>query len=124
VDAACAPSSPGYVAGLKIFAGHGTGSRCCANHAAGNWDSFGAPNGQNLYGYIGALGTKYSLLDVGFHIVIGNGPGGRPESVRLQRGPPGLANIYNTPLSCACIGARCPKLAGGPLQPRQQRPPA
>jgi hypothetical protein len=31
-----------------------------ANHAAGNWDSFGAQNAQNLYGYIGTLGTKYS----------------------------------------------------------------
>src|SRR5208282_1729997 len=50
-----------------------------ANSAAGNWDSFGAQNAQNLYGYIGALGTKYSLLMWDFNIVIGNsgswGPG-------------------------------------------------
>ena len=31
-----------------------------ANHAAGNWDSYGAQNGQNMYAYIGALGTKWS----------------------------------------------------------------
>ena len=50
-----------------------------ANHAAGNWDSFGAQNGQNLYGYIGTQGTKYSLLMWDFNIVFGNssswGPG-------------------------------------------------
>ena len=48
---------------LRVFA---------ANHAAGNWDSFGAQNAQNLYGYIGTQGTKYSLLMWDYNIVIGN----------------------------------------------------
>ena len=47
-------------------------------------------NGQNLYGYIGTLGTKYSLLMWDFNIVIGNSGswGAGPEFVR-----PSMARI-------------------------------
>ena len=70
-----------------------------ANHAAGNWDSFGAQNAQNLYGYIGTLGTKYSLLMWDFNIVIGNsgswGPGQNLFTLNSQ--DPNMAAIYNNP---------------------------
>ena len=80
VDAANNSGSPSYVANLENIADMENWMRVfAANHAAGNWDSFGAQNAQNLYGYIGTLGTKYSLLMWDFNIVIGNsgswGPG-------------------------------------------------
>src|SRR5208283_2571894 len=33
-----------------------------ANYEAGDWDTLGAQTGQNVYGYIGSLGTKLTLL--------------------------------------------------------------
>ena len=61
VDAASSYGTPGYVANMQNLADMENWMRVfAANHAAGNWDSYGAQNGQNLYGYIGALGTKYS----------------------------------------------------------------
>ena len=72
-----------------------------ANHAAGNWDSFGAQNGQNLYGYTGTLGTKYSLLMWDFNIVFGNQRffmGTGAEFIRRQCADSYLRNIYNTPV--------------------------
>ncbi len=67
VDAANSSGTPNYVANMENIANMENWMRVfAANHAAGNWDSFGAQNGQNLYGYIGAQGTKYSLVDVGF----------------------------------------------------------
>ncbi len=43
-----------------------------ANHAAGNWDSFGAQNGQNLYGYTSARWEPSdSLMMWDYNIVFG-----------------------------------------------------
>ena len=80
IDAANSSSSPNYVANLENMANMENWMRVfAANHAAGNWDSFGAQNAQNLYGYIGTQGTKYSLMMWDYNIVIGNsgswGPG-------------------------------------------------
>jgi hypothetical protein len=73
IDAANSSASPNYVANMENIANMENWMRVfAANHAAGNWDSFGAQNAQNLYGYIGALGTKYSLLMWDFNVVIGN----------------------------------------------------
>ena len=66
VDAANSSASPNFVANMENMANMENWMRVfAANHAAGNWDCFGAQNAQNLYGYIGTLGTKYSLADVG-----------------------------------------------------------
>ena len=80
IDAANSYNMPNYVANMESFADLDNWMRVfAANHAAGNWDSFGAVNAQNLYGYCGTLGTKYSLLMFDFNISIGNsgswGPG-------------------------------------------------
>ncbi len=73
VAAANAFGTTNYVAGLENVANMENWMRVfAANHAAGNWDSFGAQNSQNLYGYIGTLGTKYSLMMWDYNIVFGN----------------------------------------------------
>ncbi|HZR18234.1 MAG TPA: lamin tail domain-containing protein, partial [Verrucomicrobiae bacterium] len=74
VDAAStSPSSQNYVANLESIADMENWMRVfAANHAAGNWDSFGSQNGQNLYGYIGTQNTRYSLMMFDFNIVLGN----------------------------------------------------
>ena len=65
VDAASTYGTPGYVANMENIADMENWMRVfAANHAAGNWDAFGAQNAQNLYGYIGTQGTRYSLADV------------------------------------------------------------
>ena len=91
VDAADSYGTPGYVANMQNLADMENWMRVfAANHAAGNWDSYGALNGQNLYGYIGALGTKYSLLMFDFNVVLGNCLflGARRESLHGERPGP------------------------------------
>ena len=69
VDAANSYGTPDYVANMENMANMENWMRVfAANHAAANRDSFGATTEQNLYGYIGALGTKYSLLMFDFNI--------------------------------------------------------
>ena len=111
-DAANSYGTPNYVANMENIANMENWMRVfAANHAGGNWDSFGAQNEQNLYGYIGTLGTKYSLLMWDFNISIGFGtvtpPGSGAEFVLCQPADPYMGDIYNTPTFCACIGARC-----------------
>src|SRR5437879_12941131 len=73
VDAANSSGAPNYVANMENMADVENWIRVfAANHAAGNWDSFGTQNSQNLYGYIGAQGTKYTLMMWDYNIVIGN----------------------------------------------------
>jgi hypothetical protein len=89
-----------------------------ANHAAGNWDSFGAQNGQNLYGYIGAVGTKYTLLMFDFNISIGDanfswGPG--QNLLTYNGSDQGMANIYNNPTFLRMYWRALGELVNGPL---------
>ena len=88
-----------------------------ANHAAGNWDSFGAQNAQNLYGYIGTLGTKYTLLMWDFNIVIGNsgswGPG--QNLFTINGADQGMANIYSNPTFLRMYWRALGELVNGPL---------
>ena len=89
-----------------------------ANHAAGNWDSYGAQNGQNLYGYIGALGTKYSLLMFDFNIVLGQGafswgPGENLFAVNGQ--DPNTATSITNPTFRRMYWRALQELVNGPL---------
>ncbi|HVU27987.1 MAG TPA: lamin tail domain-containing protein [Verrucomicrobiae bacterium] len=101
IDAANSYGTANYVANMENIADMENWMRVfAANHAAGNWDSFGAQNGQNLYGYIGTQGTKYSLLMWDFNIVLGNsdswGPG--QNLFTIDGTNPYLVDIYNTPV--------------------------
>ncbi|MGH7967661.1 MAG: CotH kinase family protein, partial [Limisphaerales bacterium] len=118
VDAAYNGGSPTFVANLEGMADMENWMRVfAANHAAGNWDSFGAQNAQNLYGYIGALGTKYTLLMFDFNIVLGNsgswGPGQNLFTFNGQ--DQGMANIYNNPTFLRMYWRALGELVNGPL---------
>jgi len=118
VDAASAPSSANYAANLESLAEMENWMRVfAANHAAGNWDSFGAQNAQNLYGYIGTQGTRYSLLMFDFNIVLGNsgswGPGQNLYTVNSADSS--LARIFITPLFRRMYVRALAELVKGPL---------
>src|SRR5262249_25167057 len=118
VDAASSSSAPNYVANMENLADMENWMRVfAANHAAGNWDSFGAVNAQNLYGYMGASTTKYSLLMWDFNIVIGNsgswGPGQNLFSVNGQ--DPNTGAIYNEPTFRRMYWRALQELINGPL---------
>jgi hypothetical protein len=118
IDAANSSSSPNYVANMENLADMENWMRVfAANHAAGNWDSFGAQNAQNLYGYIGTQGTKYSLLMWDFNIVIGNssswGPGQNLFTLNYQDS--NMTAIYNNPTFLRMYWRALQELVNGPL---------
>jgi len=118
IDAANSSGSPDFVANMENIANMENWMRVfAANHAAGNWDSFGAQNAQNLYGYIGTLGTKYSLLMWDFNIVIGNSgswnPGQNLFTVNFQDS--NMAAIYNNPTFRRMYWRALQELVNGPL---------
>jgi len=118
VDAANSYGAPDYVANMENIANMENWMRVfAANHAAGNGDSFGAGNGQNLYGYIGTQGTKYSLLMWDFNIVLGNsgswGPG--QYLFYVNGSDPYLIDIYNEPTFLRMYWRALQELVNGPL---------
>ena len=125
VDAANSYGTPNYVANMENMANMENWMRVfAANHAAGNWDSFGAQNGQNLYGYIGTLGTKYSLLMWDFNIVLATAvPGGRDRICsRSTVQTPTSRHIYNNPTFLRMYWRALAGTGQWPAQRRQQRP--
>lgn len=117
VDAASAYGSPGYAANMENLADMENWMRVfAANHAAGNWDSFGAQNAQNLYGYSGPQGTRYSLMMFDFNIVFGNGSWGPGDALFAVNGAdPNTANIYNEPTFRRMYWRALQELVDGPL---------
>ena len=118
-DAAASYGSANYVANLENIADMENWMRVFAgNHAAGNWDSFGAANGQNLYGYIGTQGTRYSLMMFDFNIVIGNqnyswAPG--QNLFAVNGGDPYLGDMFQTPAFVRMYWRALKELVDGPL---------
>ena len=129
IDAANSYGTPGYVANLENIANMENWMRVfAANHAAGNWDSFGTQNGQNLYGYIGTLGTKYSLMMWDYNIVFGGsvtgnaswGPG--QNLLTGDNSDPFLSDIYNTPVFLRMYWRALQELVNGPLDAANSGP--
>jgi hypothetical protein len=125
VDAASTHGSPNYVANMENLADMENWMRVfAANHAAGNWDSFGCQNSQNLYGYLGSQGTKYSLMMWDFNIVIGNssswGPGQNLFSVNGQ--DPNTQSIYSEPTFRRMYWRALQELVNGPLNTANSGP--
>jgi hypothetical protein len=122
IDAANSYGTPNYVASMENIANMENWMRVfAANHAGGNWDSFGAQNEQNLYGYIGTQGTKYSLLMWDFNICIGIvgvgyqswGPG--QDLFYVNPSDPYMSDIYNTPVFLRMYWRALQDLVNGPL---------
>ena len=125
VDAASASASPNYVANLENLADMENWMRVfAANHAAGNWDAFGSPNPQNLYGYTGTAGTKYSLLMWDFNIVFGSGGSWSPGQnlFSYDGGDAGMAAIYGNPAFLRMYWRALAELANGPLKAANSGP--
>ncbi len=118
IGAANSSGTPNYVGNLENMADMENWMRVfAANHAAGNWDSFGAQNAQNLYGYIGALGTKYTLMMFDYNIVLGNsgswGPG--QDLFTVNGEDANMQNIYNNPTFLRMYWRALQELVNGPL---------
>jgi hypothetical protein len=118
VDAAGSYGTPNYVAKMENLANMENWMRVfAANHAAGDWDTFGATTGQNLYAYIGALGTKFTLLTWDFETVFGNngssGPG--QNLFTLDSQDPNTQKIYSNPTFLRMYWRALQELVNGPL---------
>ena len=127
VDAAASFNSPNYTAAMTNIADMENFMRvAAANHAAGNWDSYLTQNSQNLYGYIGTKGTRYSLLMWDYNIVIGNpgtlswAPGAELFTVNSQ--DPNTANFYNNPPFRRAYWRALQELVNGPLDVSKSGP--
>ena len=117
VDAANSYGTPNYVASMENLADMENWMRVfAANHAAANRDSFGATTEQNLYGYIGTLGTKYSLLMFDFNICLDHGAWGPGQDLFLVNGDdPYTADIYSNPTFLRMYWRALQELVNGPL---------
>ncbi|HEV2691511.1 MAG TPA: lamin tail domain-containing protein [Verrucomicrobiae bacterium] len=118
VDAANSYGTADYVANMESMADMENWMRVfAANHAAGNPDSFGAQSGQNLYGYMGVLGTKYSLLMWDFNIVFGSQYGWAPGANLFNVDPSDapLSQVYGEPTFQRMYWRALEELVNGPL---------
>ena len=118
VDAANSYGTANYVASMENLADMENWMRVfAANHAAGNWDAFGCQNAQNLYGYMGSKGTRYSLLMFDFNIVLGNsGSWGPGQDLFSGNGEdPNTESIYNEPTFRRMYWRALQELMNGPL---------
>ncbi len=118
VNAANSYGTPNYVANMENLADMENWMRVfAANHGAGNWDSFGAQNAQNLYGYIGTQGTKYSLHMWDYNIVLGNSGSWSPgqDLFTVNGEDPNTADIYNNPTFLRMYWRALQELVNGPL---------
>jgi hypothetical protein len=100
VDAANSSASPNYVANMENMADMNEWMCAfAANHAAGNLDSFGTEISQNMYGYIGASGAKYTLMPWDLNIDLGGPQSWAPGQNLLvyDSNDPNMGVIYNTP---------------------------
>jgi len=118
VDAANSHGTASYVASMENLANMENWMRVfAANHAAGNWDAYGCDNAQNLYGYMGTQGTRYSLLMFDFNIVLGNSsswsPGQNLFSVNGE--DPNTQSIYTEPTFRRMYWRALQELINGPL---------
>ena len=125
VDAANAYGSPNYVANLESLANMENWLRLfAANHAAGNGDSYGAQNGQNVYVYVGTLGTKFSLLAWDFNMVFGSAYAWAPGQNLFFVNPQdaATANLLVQPEFRRMYWRALQELVTGPLTPGNSTP--
>ena len=117
VNAANSYGTPNYVANMENLADMENWMRVfAANHAAANRDSFGATTEQNLYGYIGTQGTKYSLLMFDFNICLDHGAWGPGQNLLLvDSDDPYVADIYSNPTFARMYWRALQELVNGPL---------
>jgi hypothetical protein len=126
IDAASTHGTPNYVSNMESQVNMENWMRVfAANHAAGNWDSFGCSSGQNLYPYVGALGAKWTLLMFDFNIglgIDGSYPPGQDLFVTLG-GDSNMTGIYSEPAFLRMYWRALQELvSNGPLNLAQSVP--
>jgi hypothetical protein len=86
-------------------------------HAVGNWDSFGAGNAQNMYGYK-PESDKWNLMIWDYNIVLGNsGSWGPGENLLSYNGADvGMGHIYSTYAYLRAYWRAMKELVNGPMQ--------
>jgi hypothetical protein len=125
VDAANSHGAPNYVANLENMANMENWMRVfAALHAAGCWDSFGSQNAQNLFGYIGTEGTKYTILMWELETIFGNNGGWAPgvDLLTVNGEDPNMQNIYNTPAFLRMSWRAMQELINGPFNVANTEP--
>ncbi len=86
------------------------------NHAAGNADCWGVASVQNLYGYLGAQGTPYTLMMWDMNYVFDHGPWAPGQNLIVNYGDPTIAAIYANPTFQRMYWRALGELVNGPLQ--------
>lgn len=117
VDAANSYGTANYVPAMENIANMEEWMRMfAADHAAGNQDCFGAETAQNIYGYIGTGGTRYTLMLWDFNQVFGHSNWG-PGANLFYSNPedPNTANIYNNPTFRRMYWRALQELMNGPF---------
>jgi hypothetical protein len=120
VQAANSYGAPNYVANMENMANMENWMRLfAAIHATGCWDAFGSANGQNLFGYIGTQGTKYTLLMWEYESIFGgtNNASWAPGQnlFTVNGNDPNLQNVYNDPTFLRMYWRAMQELINGPL---------
>jgi regulation of enolase protein 1 (concanavalin A-like superfamily) len=117
IDAANSFGTPNYVANMENLVNMENWFRVFAgNHAAANRDCFGLTTEQNLYGYIGALGTSYSLMMFDFNICLDHGAWGPGQNLFLVNSDdPFMSDLYSNPTFQRMYWRALQELVNGPL---------
>src|SRR6266540_2380287 len=118
IDAANSYATSDYVANMGTLADMEEWLRIFAiQHAVGNWDSFGAQNAQNMYGYKPAHG-QWNLLIWDYNIVLGNsgswGPGPNNLFTYNILDTP-MGKIYDNPTFRRAYLRAFKEIANGPM---------
>ncbi len=118
VNAAATYGSTNYVANMENLVDMEEWLRIFAiEHAVGNWDSFGAQNSQNMYGYKPENG-KWNLLIWDYNIVLGNSGSWGPDGNNLftyNGADAPMGQIYANPTFRRTYLRAFKEIANGPM---------
>jgi hypothetical protein len=117
VNAASAYGASNYVAGMENICDMENWMRVFAvNHSVANSDSFGATTEQNLYGYMGTAGIKYTLLMWDLNICLDHGSWNPGQNLFLVNALDlNMTNIYLCPEFRRMYWRGLEDLVNGPL---------
>jgi hypothetical protein len=118
VDAANTYGTPSFTTNLNSLADMEEWMRIFAiEHAVGNWDSFGAQNAQNMYGYKPDHG-KWTLFVWDYNIVLGNSGSWGPDAGNLfsyNGADAPMGEIYSNPTFRRAYLRAFKEIAAGPM---------
>ncbi|MDB6039507.1 MAG: putative secreted protein, partial [Verrucomicrobiales bacterium] len=125
IDAANSYRSSSYVSNMESLVDMEEWLRIFAiEHAVGNWDSFGAQNAQNMYGYK-PLNGKWTLFIWDYNIVLGNSGSWGPDGGNLfayNGADPVMGRIYANPTFRRAYLRAFKDIANGPMSNTNANP--